>query len=232
MDIFWRLLLGHLLADFTCQTNFVAAWKRRSARGLFFHVTTHPVMYLALLWPRMNEVWVTAGAWRLNGWTAVGIVYATHLLEDKWRIWSVMERGAPDNSVFYLWDQIIHIVILYAVSPASVPAVQSRWPILGCLLVVVMHFATVSVYFLEKDLFGSEFPADAPKYAWMGLRFLVFAGFFLPGGWWLLAPALAVAQAPLAGRGPALALSRAGFWLGQVITVAAGAAGRWVWLRA
>ena len=47
MVIFWRLLLGHLLADFTFQSNFINAWKRKSIWGMLGHCAMHPIAYVA-----------------------------------------------------------------------------------------------------------------------------------------------------------------------------------------
>ena len=50
MEIFWRLVLGHLIGDFTLQTNYIAAWKRRSVLGMVVHCGIHPVIYAVFLW--------------------------------------------------------------------------------------------------------------------------------------------------------------------------------------
>jgi hypothetical protein len=68
MDIFCRLLFGHLLADFTFQTNYLAEWKRQRFGGLLVHVAIHPVCYTVLTWPFLNSVWVTYGKFSLNDW--------------------------------------------------------------------------------------------------------------------------------------------------------------------
>jgi hypothetical protein len=231
MEIFWRLLFGHLLADFTCQTNYVAAWKRRSFWGLVVHVTTHPLFYIALTWPYLNETWVKVAGFPLNGWACLAVIYVTHFLEDEWRIWSVMRHGAPDNLLFYLWDQVIHVVIIFAVSPLSGPLIASVWPVLGCLLVVVTHFATVTVYFVEKDFFGRTFPEAAEKYGGMLQRLALFACLLLPGAWALSAALVLALQRAVPRWFPAAALSRTGFVLGNGFAVAGGLLGRYLWLR-
>jgi hypothetical protein len=228
MEIFWRLLFGHMLADFTCQTNFVAAWKRRSHWGLLVHVSTHPVFYLLFTWPFLNDTWVRAGSVGLNGWTCLVIIYATHWLEDAWRIWSVTKQGAPDNLLFFLWDQVIHIVILFAFSPKDGPFVQAEWPVLGVLAVVVTHFATVLIYFVEKDLYGKDYPGGAAKYLGMLERLLVFGCFLLPGAWWTLAAPVLAGQSFVRRRVPALRFSKLTIFIGGVLAVGAGWLGRFV----
>jgi hypothetical protein len=231
MDIFWLLLLGHMVADFTCQTNYIAAWKRRSVWGLAAHVTTHPIVYIALLWPYLNDVWVDTRWLQLNGWACLGVIYVTHFLEDYWRIWSVMKHGAPDNLLFYLWDQAIHIVVLYALAPDKGPMIEKAWPVLGCLVVGVTHFATVTVYFIEKDLWGRGFPDDAEKYGGMLQRLAVFACLLLPGAWAFTAAAAVAGQKLVARVWPAAAPTRAGFAIGNGLALAGGLLGRYLWLR-
>ena len=51
MDIFWRLMFGHLLADFTFQTNFINRWKRTSFYGLLFHCLMHPFFMSLFILP-------------------------------------------------------------------------------------------------------------------------------------------------------------------------------------
>ena len=150
MEIFCRLLFGHLLADFTFQTNYIAKWKRDSYTGLLVHVAIHPVCYLVLLWPFLGDVWVTWGGWEIQGW--VGIIIATllHFLEDWFRI-SMVRRGWSDNSLFYVWDQGIHLLVIFFLSPTSTQPIETVWPLLGSLFVAVTHWATVTIWFIEKD---------------------------------------------------------------------------------
>lgn len=82
MEIFWRLMFGHLLADFTFQTNFINRWKRTSMAGLLVHCLMHPAFYLVLCWPFLGQYWVDHPWLRLNGWSCVAIVFVLHFLED------------------------------------------------------------------------------------------------------------------------------------------------------
>lgn len=219
MEIFWRLVLGHLIADFTLQTNYIAAWKRRNIWGLLVHCGTHPIVYSLLLWSYLGQVWLKVGPIELTGCTCIFLVFFTHFIEDEWRIWSVLKKGSPDNTIFYLWDQAIHYAVLFAFSPVidgftgkfgwfEYPVIQGVvsasvasgmgmierfftivrsevWVPVGILLAVVTHFTTVTIYFLEKDLFGLDFPSDQEKYISMAERLVVTACFLLPGFWWV-----------------------------------------------
>src|SRR4051812_23751632 len=115
MEIFWRLVLGHIIADFTLQTNFIAAWKRRSLRGLVVHCAIHPILYSILLWKYLDQVWIQIGSVPLTGCACVLIVFVAHYIEDHWRIWSVLKKGSPDNTFFYALDQVVHYLVIFAV---------------------------------------------------------------------------------------------------------------------
>lgn len=187
MEVFWLLALGHFLGDFTFQTNYIAAWKRRNVWGLFTHASIHLLLCVILCWPYLNNIWIDTPAIKLNGWSCILLAYILHIFEDEWRIWSVTKRGAPDNTIFYLWDQVIHFVALLAISPVTdIGFIGPKWPIIGCLLVLPTHFATVTIFFLEKDIFKREFPQTDEKYITMVERLGVTGCFFLPGYMWLL----------------------------------------------
>lgn len=184
MEIFSRLLFGHLLADFTFQTNFIARWKRESWKGLLAHVAIHPACYLFLTFPYINDAWFTVGGASYNGWVALLIITAAHLIEDGIRV-SLVNRGWADNTAFYAWDQVVHIIVLWLVSPTAQPLVNV-WPVLGILFVVVTHFATVTVWFIEKDITGREYPETEEKYISILQRLVVWLAFILPHPLWII----------------------------------------------
>ncbi len=231
MEIFWRLVLGHLIGDFTLQTNYIAAWKRESVMGLLVHCLIHPFIYCILLWNYLGQVWLQVGPIPLHGWTCITIVFVGHFVEDLWRIWSVTKKGEPDNMFFYIFDQVVHYMIIFSVSPVvdghqgkfgmiSYPALSGilpgsaadslsalekfftithpePWVTVGILFAIVTHFTTVSIYFIEKDFFGRQFPSDREKYIGIAERLLVMGCVLLPGklwvaviGFWLLRSAV------------------------------------------
>lgn len=179
MDIFWRLAFGHLLADFTFQTNFINRWKRESMAGLFVHCTMHPLFYAVLCWPFLRDYWIDSPFLRVTGWACLLIVYASHFLEDWWRIYAIKRFGMPDNTAFLLWDQVIHYAFIFAVVPIAARAAAApgflpeKWPVLGCLFVLATHACTVLIYFVEKDLYGADFPGDDEKYLAMAERLVL-----------------------------------------------------------
>ncbi len=185
MEIFTRLLFGHLLADFTFQTNYLAEWKRQSRWGLLVHVAIHPLCYTLLLWPFLTQTWITLGGVPLAGWACIIIATVLHFIEDWFRVDRV-NRGWRDNTFFYLWDQAVHIVILWFLSPRQAQPLENLWPLLGSLFVLVTHCATVTIWFIEKDIYGRDYPETEEKYISILHRLVVWLAFFLPTPWWLI----------------------------------------------
>ena len=199
MEILWRLLFGHMLADFTFQTDFINHWKRTSSKGLLAHCLMHPAFYVVLCWPYLGQVWVDfpAAGLRLNGWACVVLIFLIHLLEDWWRVFAINRYQMPDNTAFFLWDQAVHYAVIFAVAPLALGSVNlgaahplssvdvggvvpERWPVLGCLFVAATHAGMVLVYFLEKDANGASFPEFDEKYLAMAERLVLALCFLLP----------------------------------------------------
>lgn len=236
MDIFWRLVFGHLLADFTFQTNYINKWKRETFTGLLVHVGMHPLFYVVLAWPYMKDFWIENSFGRLNGWWCIGIIFVTHLLEDWWRVFTIKRYGMPDNTLFFFWDQIIHFAVLFTVAPlAMTTATQTgffpeKWPVLGCLFVLTTHACTVLIYFLEKDLQGGDFPGDDLKYLAMAERLVLALCFLFPGpaGAGVLAAAWLGVMFFLR-RKRLFDLTTFTFYMGATISVLCGLAARFVY---
>ena len=184
MEIFFRLLFGHLLADFTFQTNFIADWKRRKFIGLLVHVFLHPLCYIALVWPYLGETWRVYGDVALNGWACVALITGIHFLEDWFRV-NAIGRGMTDNTFFYLWDQAVHLVAMWFLAPVDMFPLTNTWPIIGSLFVLVTHCATVTIWFIEKDIYGRDYPDTEEKYISILQRLVVWLAFFLPSPWWI-----------------------------------------------
>lgn len=186
MNIFWRLMFGHLLCDFTLQTNFINRWKRTSMWGLLVHCAMHPAAYLVIAWPFLGDYWIENSFFRFNGWTCVAIIFITHFLEDWWRVYTIFKYGMPDNTLFFAWDQVIHYAVIFSVAPLAVTTTATagffpeKWPVLGCLFVLVTHACTVLIYFLEKDLHGADYPGDDEKHLAMAERLVLALCFMFP----------------------------------------------------
>jgi hypothetical protein len=187
MIIFWRLILAHFVADFTFQTNHIANWKRQSKWGMAVHVLTHPVTTAAFVWPYLSMPWVQTRWFVLNGWICVVLLALFHWLEDEWRVWSIQETGSPDSTGFFLWDQVVHITMVLAFAPTIPGARPENWVFVAICGVLLAHFTSVLIYFLENDLWGRSEVLNHRKYYFMGERLLGASLFLLPGAWFLLA---------------------------------------------
>ncbi len=187
MAIFWRLVLAHFIADFTLQTNKVAEWKRHSRWGMFVHVMTHPIVSVALTWPYLSWPWVQTRWFHLDGWVCIVLLALLHWLQDEWRVWSIQETGSPDSTGFFLWDQVVHLALILAFSPIIPTAKPDTWVLPILAVVLLTHFISVLVFFLENDLVGASHVLDERKYRYIAERLFGASLFLLPGIWFLLA---------------------------------------------
>jgi hypothetical protein len=187
MAIFWRLVLAHFVADFTLQTNRVATWKRASRAGMLVHILTHPVVSYALTWPYLSMTWVDTRWFQLNGWICVAVITLFHWLEDEWRVWSIQETGSPDSTGFFIWDQVVHLTMILALSPTLTPMRSDPWVMPVLCVVLLAHFVSVLVFFMENDLWGQSHVMGDKKYRFIGERLIGASLFLLPGPLFLLA---------------------------------------------
>ena len=182
-------MLGHLLADFTLQTDAINRWKRASLRGMAVHCAIHLACYAALTYSYLGQVWVHAFGLGLPGWACVLLVVVGHFLPDQWRASTIAARHLADSTLLFLWDQCVHCAVIFAAIPvgldaASAKLVPEAWTVLACLLVLVTHATTVLVYFVGKDLHGWPFPVGVEKYAAMAERLVLALLFLVPGRAW------------------------------------------------
>lgn len=186
MFFFWRLVFAHLLGDFTFQTNRIARWKRESTSGILFHVLIHFFFTLGVTFQYFS--WDIL--WR------VALLTVLHAVEDQWRVRSI-KYGSSDSMLFFLWDQVIHYLILLVCSPdppmdpAGLVLPPERWAIIGALFVIATHFTTIFVYFLQKDIYGDARIIQREKFHGIAERCLIMLCFFIPSPYfWLTLAAL------------------------------------------
>ncbi|OIO00450.1 MAG: hypothetical protein AUJ51_10290 [Elusimicrobia bacterium CG1_02_56_21] len=230
MIIFWRLLLSHLLSDFTLQFDIVNRMKRDNMWGMLIHGMTHFVVSAALTWNYLPETWITFGPLALNGWWALGLMLLTHFGIDELRIYSMKTLHYRDNTVSFLTDQLLHFYVLFLIAPVIIPEpgllLGEKWATIAVTLVLVTHFTTVLVYFLEKDLFGKGFPHFDEKYFLIFERVVLWAFFFAAGYWWIPFAVAWVFQLMYMKRKRIIDMTRTNVWVSVVITALLG-----VWTR-
>jgi hypothetical protein len=219
MLIFWRLLFGHLLGDFTLQTNYIAQWKQKSLWGMLVHCGIHPVLYALLCRPFLDDIWVNTEAVRLNGWACIALLFILHFIEDEWRVFMISQRRIEDDTLFFLFDQAFHAVCLIALLPAGLwgrgdGLFPEVWPLLGCLAVLATHGTTVLLFYVEKELFDGTYPEFDEKHFTIAERFVFGTCFLLPGVWGFVAPAAWGILAYQARLALSLDYSWFGFYIG------------------
>ncbi|HOW89296.1 MAG TPA: DUF3307 domain-containing protein [Elusimicrobiales bacterium] len=233
MAIFWRLLLSHLLADFTLQFDIVNKMKRKNVWGMALHCLTHLVTAVALTYPHLREVWFTLGPIGFNGWAALAVMLAAHFLVDELRIYSMKRMGYPDGTIGFLADQVMHVYVLFMIAPIARPGVgffmPERWVGIAAMSVLVAHVTTVLIYFIEKDLYGTGFPRFDEKYFLIFERVVLWSFFFTSGWLWLPFAAAWTVQIFYIRRKRILDLSLANIYLSLGLTSAAGLWTRYIY---
>lgn len=234
MLIFWRLLLGHFLADFTFQTDFVNRWKRSSIWGMLFHCAAHPACCALLTLPYLGDVWVDFSIFQLKGWVCILVVFVTHFIEDQWRVFTIFKYRTPDNTLYFFWDQFIHYAVIFAVIPEGFKAanpvfIPEKWPFLGCLFVIVTHATTVLIYFVEKDLRNKIFPDLQEKVFTMAERLVLGLCFLVPTNAFLLLVLGWLSVMHYVRSRRMLDLSWFSFYLGGTAAIICGIAARLVY---
>ena len=233
MIILWRLLLAHLLADFTLQTDWVNRAKRAGWPGMLAHSGTHLAVMLALTWPFLDLFWVNWGFLQMKGWFCVLLIFIIHNMQDYWRIFTIQRFNTADGTVNFLWDQLVHMGFLFVFSPVvgfadSGTFLPEKWVVLGCLFVLVTHAGTVLIYFLERHLYGEKYPSFDRKYLQMSNRLLLWLLFLLPGWQWLVYGLPWLIFTYFLMRARIIDLGRRTFYVGLGMTALCGLAARFV----
>lgn len=185
--IFWRLILAHLLIDFTLQTNFIAEWKKRNVWGALLHAMLFLVVGTALCWGYLTDIWVMAAnnTIIIQGWMALVLLTILHFMEDEWRVWTIQKLNSKDSFAFFIWDQVIHIVLIFVFFPVQFGIHPESWVLLAIIFVLTTHFTTIFIYYLEKDIFGQTQVLVHNKYFSIIERLATALALLLPGWWGL-----------------------------------------------
>ncbi len=186
MKIFFRLLLAHLLADYTLQTNYIANWKKKNFLGVLVHAGIFYILGMYLTWDELNNIWFDYPV-SLSGWWCMLILFILHAIEDEYRAHNVRVGNAQDNILFYFWDQLIHIVFLFMFSPIKSFYFEPEIIIL-CIIILGTHFTSVVTLYIESLIYNTQvaYYNFATKYHYIILRLITMLLFFLPGKWYLV----------------------------------------------
>lgn len=194
MTIFWRLLLAHLLTDFTFQTDKIVTWKRKSIFGTILHCGIFLILSLFLCifsenFTAISTSYLLSVWWKFPGIISIVFLFILHFCEDSYRIWSIKKGDAQDNIFFFLWDQAIHIIFIFLFSPFDRTEFILEKPIIILVLAILAtHFLSILIYYLEEIISGTYVAVDTfkKKYIFILERLIIFSCFLLPGFWWLI----------------------------------------------
>jgi hypothetical protein len=138
VSVFAALFLGHLIADFPLQANWVYRLKHRHWTGVLLHAAIHCVV-TALLLPDSLVHWPML----------IGLGLA-HFATD----WLKLRMKFRFRSVGFVLDQIVHVVVLVALGiwPCS--------PEITCTVAPVLLYPAVGYALLPALLMFSSVLAD------------------------------------------------------------------------
>jgi|GEM_PF-1289451 len=176
VTVFWKLILAHLLGDFTFQTDYVNRLKRSGRKGLLLHCFIHAAAVFFLLLPDLpikNIIPLSV------------IIGAVHYMIDALRVLLIKKGFIKDSLPFFIADQALHIAFICLLCAGILHWIfyplKVKWPELLCLFVCVTHFCGVLVYYTEKIFRDAVFPSGSDKYYLMTLRTVLWAFFLMPG---------------------------------------------------
>lgn len=177
--------------------------KRRSFFWLQLHSIIHLITSIFVVGiENLNKLWILTPIFNLTGWHCVFIICFAHMIEDLWRINSVRRKPSYDTTLYFLFDQFIHLIVIFVFSgytssvddlisgfvfnyPAII--VESNWLTTALIcLVLATSFTAILIYFIEHDVYGRLFLPTKAKYFGILERFLIVLFLILPGGLWLL----------------------------------------------
>ena len=146
------LIIAHLLADFTLQSNRLVAWKTKQFKGVVVHVCIFAAVALLMLFPYLIY-WQT--------WAIIGAISVFHLVVDQIKINIALRY---DKYVLpFIADQALHFLSLilggYYLStlPFILPKnffldhIYTNLDFVGFVLAVIFLVYIVDILFFQQD---------------------------------------------------------------------------------
>ncbi len=201
VNIFFLLVLGHLVGDFVLQPLWLAIAKRQGWRGLLIHVTVVTVSTAIIVAGRMPH-WL--------GWMA--ILFAIHLFIDQFRTFVFTNNCCGRGLLLLIADQLVHTLSLALIAAwatgesvfalatifAAPLTAPNRAIFIAGVVIIVFWVApileielVVAVASLRKAASKGIAPIELSDRLMGGTeRLLALAA--VAGGWWMLAPVMFV----------------------------------------
>jgi len=222
------MVLAHLLADFTLQSDLVARWKRESWFGMPLHCLMHLVMLILLTWPFLGQRWV----YGMNGWQICIVITLLHYIVDITRVFLIRRFHFRDSLAMFAADQILHYYVLFLASghiaiPAGMNILPAKWFIIFSLFAFTAHAVTVTGYYMERELdHDKKYPPAGARYLMIGERVVLMLFFFMPGVFWMPFAFLWILQIYLMKTRRVVDISSISLALSVFMPVVTGSAGR------
>ncbi len=161
MNLAAALLLGHLIADFPLQTNWIYRLKLQSWRGVLLHTCIHLVVTALLIHPIHHALPLLL---------QLGLL---HFITDYIKVRVPARQQAPG----FLIDQLAHLLVLFGLAQqwqttlaATLPATWLFPLILYTAFLGILVFCWVLACDLSKSRWGSH-----PYLHWVRTNLLNFA---------------------------------------------------------
>lgn len=196
MNLFWLLLLAHLVGDFALQTDRVFYYKTKKSWGLWVHVGICSACNVLLTIPYLRYPLY---------WIILIVLTLSHYIYDHSKI-KLTENGVDDNSPIFIIDQILHFstafvaaLAFYYVYPGTEEAGWGVWSnmvhvqLLSGFVLIIFAIAPLN-YFLINDYYAYlkklnrphwNFP-DSGQRRWGYIERGLIAFAIIYNGWWLL----------------------------------------------
>ena len=147
MFIFYKLVLGHLIADFFLQFEELYRLKLRSQLGHFAHVLIHFCTCLLLVFPDLDKPFI---------WIFVGIISLIHFFQDGLK-YSLQEKHPRAAFPIFILDQILHILFLAGILLFPVSKLKAGFPDMPVLNVLYLeeNWTKLAIVLLVTTLGGS-----------------------------------------------------------------------------
>lgn len=105
LNVFLRMLAGHLVGDFVLQPLWLALAKRDGWPGLILHTAVVALTTAVMIWNILPR-------WLL--WT--GVLYVVHLFIDQFKTFVFTNNSKGKNVLFFLLDQLVHIISIMLIA--------------------------------------------------------------------------------------------------------------------
>lgn len=200
---FWRLLLAHLLADYVFQTNLLAKWKSEKSAGVIVHSL---IFFIFSSFFTILDCEPSFGLdfRRLSGlWYILFLLWGTHYLVDQFRILAVKKYGWKDSFIFFVIDQITHVMLIVLVNVVMHYTSHStlfqglapeNWTKAASLYITATYFMTIFIFYLEDNGNKIKVISGAEKYYGIIERLLLCVLVSLPGKFYLFIPAVFIGR--------------------------------------